>query len=120
MRLTIDKINARQFRLNTQNPKNLANYNNIRLMNESNTIFFESNAKTKIRNWEGLSVDTNEAYEHALDTLDMMIEHCTSESNIMNECKFLLHEAIKVRNATQLRRSFKYRLSRLKSKIYGN
>ena len=120
MRLTIDKINARQFRLNTQNPKNLANYNNIRLMNESNTIFFESNAKTKIRNWEGLSVDTNEAYEHALDTLDMMIEHCASESNIMNECKFLLHEAIKVRNASQLRRSFKYRLSRLKSKIYGN
>lgn len=120
MRLTIEKINARQFRLNLHDPKNLANYNNIRLVNESNTIFFESNARTKIRNWEGLSKDTNEAYSYALDTLDMMLEYGVSDSSINNECQFLLHEAIKVRNAAQLRRSFKYRLSRLKSKIYGN
>ena len=120
MRLTIEKINARQFRLNLHIPKNLANYNNIRLVNESNTFFFESNARTKIRNWEGLSEDTNEAYSRALDTLDMMLEYGASDSSINNECQFLLHEAIKVRNAAQLRRSFKYRLSRLKTKIYGN
>lgn len=120
MRLTMEKINTRQFRLNLHHPKNIVNYNNIRLVNESNTIFFESNARTKIRNWEGLSEDINEAYSYALDAFDMMLEYGASESSINNECQFLLQEAIKVRNAAQLRRSFKYRLSRLKTKIYGH
>ena len=119
MRVALESINNRQFYLNMPQTGYIKNVSNIRLLDESNDFLFENNVLTKIHNWQGSAGNIDEAYNRALDALDLLIAYSNNKSTIMQECKFLLTEANKVRNASQLKRSIKYRLGRIKSKIYG-
>ena len=116
MPVTIEKINQRLYRLNYTNPNHLRDLKNVRLVDESKNIFFENNAIDLIKHWEGLSEDTNSAFEQALDAYDLMLLYGTS-SGIKNSTDIIVSEVYKVRDADALRRSLKYRFGRLRKGI---
>lgn len=113
MLVTINAINSRLYKNNSTNYKEKPNLNNIGLHHESSGIFFENNAIQKIEEWEGLNPDTNIAFNEALDTFDEILEY-SNESVCNKTCDFLLHEVNKVRDATKLANSIKYKLSKIK------
>lgn len=115
MSITLEKINRRMYQLNFINNSNrLKNLNGIRLLDESNNIFFENNALNLIKNWEGLDADIDKAFESSLDYYDIILKY--GSKNLINKCTEILSEAAsKVRNASELKRSLKYRLGRLKN-----
>ena len=119
MPVTIEKINQRLYRLNYTNPNHLRDLKNVRLVDESKNIFFENNAIDLIKHWEGLSEDTNSAFEQALDAYDLMLLYGTS-SGIKNSTDIIVSEIYKVRDADALRRSLKYRFGRLRKGITAN
>lgn len=119
MSVTIEKINQRLYRLNYTNPNHLRDLKNVRLVDESKNIFFENNAIDLIKHWEGLSEDTNSAFEQALDAYDLMLLYGTS-SGIKNSTDIIVSEVYKVRDADALRRSLKYRFGRLRKGITSN
>ena len=116
MPVTIEKINQRLYRLNYTNPNHLRDLKNVRLVDESKNIFFENNAIDLIKHWEGLSEDTNSAFEQALDAYDLMLLYGTG-SGIKNSTDIIVSEVYKVRDADALRRSLKYRFGRLRKGI---
>ena len=116
MPVTIEKINQRLYRLNYTNPNHLRDLKNVRLVDESKNIFFENNAIDLIKHWEGLSEDTNSAFEQALDAYDLMLLYGTN-SGIKNSTDIIVSEVYKVRDADALRRSLKYRFGRLRKGI---
>ena len=120
MSLTIQKINSRQYRINNPLSNKSDNFSNIRLIDESKQLFFESNAITMIKNWDSLDNDSNLAYDKALDAFDSLLENSANPSVIKTQCDFLIENASKVRDASQLKRSLKYRYSRIKTKITGD
>ena len=113
MSITLEKINRRMYQLNfTSNSNRLKNLSGIRLLDESNNIFFENNALNLIKNWEGLDADIDKAFESSLEYYDIILKY--GSKNLINKCTEILSEAAsKVRNASELKRSLKYRLSRL-------
>ena len=86
-----------------------------RLYTEHN-VFCTENAVNGIMNWESLAVNSNEAYNKAIDIFE---DICFNEnaSTIRTCCSYLIENVDKVRDATQLYNSLKYRTSHLKSKI---
>lgn len=78
--------------------------------------FNESNAFQMINNWTQLSENTNIAFSKALDVFSEICKNCTY-SKINDAYYVLLQEEGKVRDASQLQNSIKYKTSRLKSKI---
>lgn len=117
MILTPEKIASRQLSLNNSikpsSKSDIYNYNVIRLFDESNN-FFANNALEKIYHWESLNENKDIAYGIALDTLALMVEHCANGSMITTARDFLFSEANKVRNATQMKNSLKYRFSKMR------
>jgi len=85
-----------------------------RLYTESN-VFCTDNAIHSIMNWESLAENSNEAFNKALDIFE---EVCANEnaSTIKTCSAFLVENVDKVRDASQLMRSFKHRISHQKSK----
>lgn len=100
---------------NVKDIKSSGNSISTRLYTESG-LFCENNAVNAIKNWENLAETTNEAFNEALD---IFIELCmnANESTIRTCGDILVENVTKVRNATQLCNSIKYKNSRLKSKI---
>ena len=86
-----------------------------RLYTESG-IFCENNAVNAIKNWEGLAETSNEAFNKALD---IFCELCmnANESTIKTCGDLLAENVTKVRDASQLGNSIRYKNSRLKRKI---
>lgn len=86
-----------------------------RLYTESN-IFCTNNAVNTIMNWETLAENSNEAFNKALD---IFTEICINENaSTIRKCgSYLVENVDKVRDATQLFNSLKYRTSHLKSKV---
>lgn len=119
MKLTASQFNARQANRNNFLVFNTFRYNNIRLFNENNTLFFSENACTKIKNWSSLAPDSNKAFNEALDAINLLIEFGSNKDTILREAQFLVTEMNKVRDATQLKNSIKYKLSRIKTKLTG-
>ncbi len=117
MSITIEKINKRLYRLNYKNPNPVEDLSSIRLVDESKNLFFENNALEKIKNWEGLSENTNAAYESALDAYDLMLQY-GSNAGIKEATNILLEGASKVRDANSLMRSLRYRFGRIR-KVSG-
>lgn len=114
MLVTIESINKRLYKNSYKSPVENPNYSSIGLYSESNGSFFENNAMNKIKNWESLNEDTNIAFNMAIDVLDEMICNC-SESSIYNACDILVENVDKVRDASKLANSIKYRMGRKKS-----
>ena len=114
--ISIKKINSRQYLLNhnTYDRNAHKNYNSIRLMDESKNLFFESNAIEAIQNFQSLDEDSNSAYNKALDIFDMLWENSDSATMINKATDILSEGASKVRNASQLKNSLKYRIGKLK------
>ena len=81
-----------------------------------NHIFCTDNAVHSILNWESLAENSNEAFNKALDIFE---EICANEnaSTIKTCGAFLVENVDKVRDANQLMRSFKHRISHQKSKV---
>lgn len=102
-------------RARNRNMKNNYNKINPRIYTENNTFCY-NNALYAIKHWEDLAENTNEAYNKAID---IFIEVCDNENNSnINTCMNCLIENVdKVRDASQLLNSLKYRNSRLKRKI---
>jgi hypothetical protein len=86
-----------------------------RLYTEHN-VFCTDNAVYAITHWESLAETSNEAFNKALD---VFAEVCiNSNKSIINTCcDYLVENVDKVRDATQLFNSLKYRSSRLKRKV---
>lgn len=86
-----------------------------RIYTEHN-VFCTNNAVDAIMHWESLAVTSNEAFNKALDIFD---EVCINENqSTINRCLQHLAENVdKVRDASQLMRSLKYRSGRMKKKI---
>ena len=86
-----------------------------RLYTEHN-VFCTNNAVNAIMNWETLAENSNEAFNKALD---IFIEVCINENaSTIRKCgSYLVENVDKVRDATQLYNSLKYRTSHLKSKV---
>jgi len=114
MSITLEKINRRLFQLNLSSGSNqVKNLSGIRLLDESNNIFFENNALNLIKNWEGLDIDIDRAFETSLETYDLLLKY--GSKNAINKATDILIEGTnKLRNASELKRSLKVRLGRLK------
>ena len=78
--------------------------------------FCRENALNAINNWEHLAETTDEAFEKALDVFE---EICLNEndSTVRHTASYLLEDIKKVRDASHLQNSIKYRNSRIKTKI---
>ena len=119
MEITIEQINSRiynkkQFSI-IREQGDILNFSNIGLFDKDK--FLEHNALEKIHNWIGLSHDANIAYLEAINTFNKMMEYTNHKSVLETTCDYLITEMNKVRDAKQLKRSLKAKLSQMKKSI---
>lgn len=115
MKITIDDINRRQSMRTDKFKAKGSVIGESRIYTE-NGVFCENNAINTIQNLENLSENSNAAFNKALDVFSELFLN-SNESVIRTQCYFLLENVDKVRDATQLMNSIKYKNSRLKTKI---
>jgi len=119
-KLDMHKIKQRERVSNSLYSRDLDDYSEIRLWNESNSIFFEKNTMDKIHNWKGLNENSNIAFNNALDTFNELLENSLSICRIQSTCNYLLDEMKLVNNAQQLKKSIKGKLAYMNRKNNAN
>lgn len=115
MRLSIDDINRRQQMKTTRFKQSGVAIGESRIYTESG-MFCENNAINTIQNLTNLSEDTNKAFDRALDVFSELCLNA-GDSVIRTQYYFLAENVDKVRDASALMNSIKYKNSRLKTKI---
>ena len=119
-KINIYKVKQREKTSNSLYSRDLDDYSEIRLWNESNSIFFEKNTMDKIHNWKGLNENSNVAFNDALDTFNELLENSLSICRIQSTCNYLIDEMVLVNNSLQLKKNIKNKLAYMKRKNKAN
>lgn len=116
MAISVNDINKRLREVNSKyDTKNVLVESNIRLY-DNNDNFIINNARTSLNNWRGLDANSNLAFNKALDIFGEICCNC-NETAIKEAYQILSEGVVKVRDASQLINSIKYKNSRIKTKI---